>query len=173
MRRLALLLLSTLFAAAVSAQPTRLPNADTISAAASRTDGPGWVCLVDNGFLLTASETAWVDYMGLHGAAWRVRSSRGRFIVKEGNAWAEPNEPGHPVADALGRRILRYGAPGAIRYLIYGVVEDAGPEPHPSVWVEGPALTGTEADRAILDRIAPRARPASCRYRILYGFFSD
>ena len=89
--------------------------------------------------------------------------------LDEGNR--QGAEPGRVVPDARGRKLRLHGTPGAFRYLIYGAAETAGPEERPSVWVEGPALTGTAADRAILERIEPRRRPASCRRRILYGFF--
>jgi len=164
-------------AAPVSAQepipPTRMPNGATTPAEGSRTEGPGWVCLIDNGVSLAAGETAWIDYVGLHWAAWRVIGPNGRTVVREGNSWAVPDAPGQAVPDRRGRRIVRYGAPGAIRYLIYGVVEAAGPEPRPSVWVEGPALTGTAADHAFLDRIEPRPRSVPCKRRVIYGFFFD
>ena len=148
------------------------PNNSVLgSAERSRTAGPGWVCFVDNGVALAAGETAYIDYLGFHWAAWRLVGPRGHILIKEGNSWRDPVEPGHAVPDARGRRILRFGAAGEFRYLIYGVAEDAGPEERPSVWVEGPALTGTAADRAILDRIEPRRRPARCRQRIVYGVF--
>jgi hypothetical protein len=154
--------------------PPRGPNGAVLGTAReSRTAGPGWVCFIDNGVALAARETAYIDYMGFHAAAWRVVGPRGQIVVREGNNWAEPADPGRSVPDARGRKIRLHGTPGAFRYLIYGVVETAGPEEYPSVWVEGPALTGTAADRAILERIEPRRRPASCRRRILYGFFFD
>jgi hypothetical protein len=177
-RRLALLPAFFALIAPASAQqpipPPRGPNGAVLGTAQeSRTVGPGWVCFIDNGVALAAGETAYIDYMGFHAAAWRLIGPRGHILVREGNSWAEPAEPGRTVPDARGRRIVRYGTTGEIRYLIYGVVETAGPGQRPSVWVEGPALTGTAADRTILDRIEPRRRPASCRRRILYGFFFD
>jgi hypothetical protein len=177
-RRLALLLAFFTIATPASAQqpipPTRGPNGAVLGTAeAGRTAGPGWVCFIDNGVALAAGETAYIDYMGLHAAAWRLVGPRGHVLVREGNSWAEPAEPGRAVPDARGRKIVRYGASGDIRYLIYGIVETAGPGQRPSIWVEGPALTGDGADRSILDRIEPRRRPAPCRRRILYGFFYD
>ncbi|HYI49296.1 MAG TPA: hypothetical protein VEX35_12615 [Allosphingosinicella sp.] len=167
-------LLAALPADAQPVPPTRGPNNSVLgSAEQNRTPGPGWVCFIDNGVALAAGETAYIDYMGLHVAAWRVIGPRGQILIKEGNSWAEPAEPGQAVEDARGRRIRRYGTPGTFRYLIYGIAETAGPEERPSVWVEGPALTGDATDRAILDRIEPRPRPAPCRRRILYGFFFD
>jgi hypothetical protein len=177
--RKALLLSALLGPAALPAEaqqvpPPRGPNGAILGTAReSRTVGPGWVCFIDNGVALAAGETAYIDYMGFHMASWRVIGARGHILVKEGNSWAVPAEPGLAVPDTRGRRILRYGSAGEFRYLIHGVVETAGPEQRPSVWVEGPALTGTGADRAMLDRIEPRLRPASCRRRILYGFFYD
>lgn len=154
--------------------PPRGPNGAVLGTAReNRTAGPGWVCFIDNGVSLAAGETAYIDYMGLHWATWRVIGPRGQILVKEGNGWAEPADAWRAVPDARGRRIRLYGTPGEFRYLIYGIARDAGPEERPSVWVEGPALTGDAADRPFLDRIEPRRRPASCRRRILYGFFFD
>lgn len=169
----AAILLAALPADAQPVPPTRGPNNSVLgSAERSRTTGPGWVCFIDNGVALSAGETAYIDYMGFHWAAWTVTGPRGQLEIREGNSWAEPAEPGMVVYDARGRKIRRYGTPGAFRYLIYGA-ENAGPEQRPSVWVEGPALTGDEADRAILERIEPRPRPAPCRRRVLYGFSFD
>lgn len=177
-RRLLPLVAAIACAAPTSAQepvpPPRGVNGAVLGTAeASRTAGPGWVCFIDNGVALVAGETAYIDYMGLHWAGYRVVGPRGQILVKEGNSWGVPAEPGQAVPDARGRRILRFGNPGEIRYLIYGIVTEAGPEPRPSVWVSGPSLTGSAADRSILERIEPRRRPQSCRRRILYGFFFD
>lgn len=170
---LAVLLFATAVLDVEPVPPVRGPNGATSAAEQSRTEGPGWVCFIDNGVSLAAGETASIDYLGLHWAAWRVVGPHGQVVVKEGNGWAVPDEPGQAVTGPRGRRIVRYGAPGATRYLIYGVVTDAGPGPRPSVWVEGPALTGTAADLAILNRIQPRRQPEACRRRVVYGFFFD
>lgn len=143
------------------------------TAEANRMPGPMRVCFIDTGLSLQAGETAWLDYVGIHAAAIRVTRRDGHYLVREGNAWSEPAEPGRAVPYARGRRIVRYGTAGRFRYLIYGPVTDAGPGDRPSVWVEGPALTGTARDRFILERIAPVGGNARCRRRFVYGMFFD
>jgi hypothetical protein len=173
----ALLLAGLAFAAPAAAQeqvpPPRGVNGTVLGAAeAYRMPGPMRICFIDTGLALRAGETAWLDYLGIHAAAIRVAGRHGQYLVREGNSWAIPPEPG-TVADARGRRIVRYGTAGQVRYLIYGAVTDAGPGDRPSVWVEGAALNGTARDRDILDRIAPVAGNVRCRRRFVYGMFFD
>jgi hypothetical protein len=143
------------------------------TAEANRMPGPMRVCFIDTGLALRADETAWLDYLGIHAASIRVAGRHGQYLVREGNSWAVPPEPGRAVADARGRRIVRYGTARQFRYLIYGPVTDAGPGDRPSVWVAGAALNGTARDRAILNRIAPVAGNGRCRRRFVYGMFFD
>ena len=56
---------------------------------------------------------------------------RGRILVKEGMAGrSRPTRAGR--AGRAWPRIRLYGTPGEFRYLIYGIVEGAGPEERPS-----------------------------------------
>ena len=147
--------------------PTRTINGRTEPAERTRTNGPGWVCFEDYGVALAAGETAYADYIGIHSTGWRLVGPRGQIVVTESEARAVPQELGQAVPDVSGRRIVRYGAPGGIRYLIWGVIASAGPEPVPAIEVEGSGLTGDGADYAFLSRIESRPLPAHCRHRIL------
>jgi hypothetical protein len=171
------LLLALLASAAPAPEPIPPPRgvngAVLGTAEANRMPGPARVCFIDTGLALRADETAWLDYVGIHAASIRVVGRHGQYLVREGNSWAVPPGPGPSVRDARGRRIVRYGPAGQVRYLIYGPVTHAGPGERPSVWVEGAALNGTARDRNILNRIAPVAGNPRCRRRFIYGMFFD
>ena len=147
--------------------PTHTLSGQTEPAERTRVIGPGWVCFEDYGIALAAGETAYAAYIGLHSTGWRVVGPRGHIVVTESEAFAVPEEPGQAMPDARGRHIVRYGAPGASRYMIWGVIGSAGPEQRPVVRVEGPGLTGSGTGETSLNRIELRPRPASCRFRIL------
>lgn len=133
--------------------------------------GPARICFIVSGFDLQANERAYLDYLGIHWAAIRVVGPHAEFLIKEGNIWAEPTERGRAIADAHGRRIVRYEHWGRVRYLIYDEVDGGTPgESRPLVWVEGRALRGTEADRLILDRIVRLPEQEThCNHRYVYG----
>ena len=163
----AALLLAMLQAAAEPVPPTRTVNGDTLPAERSRIVGPAWVCFDDHGFALASGETAYADYVGIHSVGWRIVGPHGQIVVTESEAFATPPARGQIVPDPQSRRILRYGEPGGISYMIWGIIESAGPRPVAAIRVEGPGLTGTGADQAILQRIERRPLPERCRYRIL------
>ena len=136
--------------------------------------GPARVCFISSGFDLLANERSYLDYLGIHWAAIRIIGPRGELLIKEGNMWAEPRRRGSAVSDAAGRRIIRYLSIGRVRYLVYGQVDGEPGQDRPLIWVEGSALTGTAADRAILDRIVQLPeREAHCVRRYVYGMFFE
>jgi hypothetical protein len=154
-------------AAAQPVPPTRTVNSDNEPAERTRVNGPAWVCFDDHGVVLAAGETAYADYIGIHSVGWRIIGPRGQIVVTESEAWRRTDDGGQAVPDPAGRRILRYNEPAGIHYMIWGIIESAGPEPVPAIRVEGPGLTGTGADQAILQRIERRPLPQGCRHRIL------
>jgi hypothetical protein len=162
----AALLLAISAATAEPVPPARI-GGRTEPAERTRVVGPGWVCFEDHGVALSAGETAYLASVGLHSVNWRIVTPRGEIVVSESEAFRIPEEVGQPVSDVRGRHILRYGIPGRTRYMIWGVVEVAGPEPIPAILVEGAGLTGGAADYAFLRRIEARPQPARCRLRVL------
>ena len=147
--------------------PTRTVNGQTRPATPTRTVGPAWVCFEDHGVALAAGETAYADYIGIHSTGWRVIGPRGQIVVTESEAYAVPPEAGRLVPDARGRRVLRYRGADGISYMIWSLIDSAGPEPRPAISVRGPGLTGGRADLAFLQRIERRPLRTPCRYRIL------
>jgi hypothetical protein len=141
------------------------------TAAENMTAGPARICFIMTGFDLRADERSYLDYLGIHWAAIRVVGPHSEFVIKEGNIWREPTQRGRAIADAHGRRIVRYEHWGRVRYLIYGEVDGGTPgEDRPLIWMEGSALRGTEADRLILDRIVRLPEHETlCNHRYLYG----
>lgn len=161
-----LLMLAAIPAAAQPVPPTRIAGR-TEPAERTQIVGPGWICFEDHGVALVAGEAAYLDFVGLHSVGWRVVGPRGQIVVTESEAFRIPEEAGQPVPDTRGRHIVRYGTPGATRYMIWSVIRIAGPQPVPAVDVKGPGLTGGAADLAFLRRIEPRPQPANCRLRVL------
>lgn len=147
------------------------PAASAAPAERGRTVGPAWVCFEDHGVALAAGETAYVSYMGIHSLSWRVVGPRGQIVVTESEAFRVPEQQGQAVPDARGRRILRYGGPGGVSYMIWSLIDSAGPEPRPAIRIEGSGLTGGVADHVFLQRIERRPLRTRCRYRIVRARF--
>lgn len=152
--------------------PPRTVNGQIIGTAEEfRTMGPARVCLLETSVDLLEGEAAYLDYLGIHAGAIRVVGPRGTFLVREGDAWAEPRG-GHLGEDWRGRTIARHRQNGRPRYLIYAASDYGRDGESPRTWVEGDAL-GRSRDRTILDRINVHpGKPAGCQRRFGYGWDS-
>jgi hypothetical protein len=164
---LALLLVLT----AQAAEPPRGVNNSVLATAAEfETPGPARVCLVQTGIDLTAGETAYLEYLGIHWGGVRVVTAKGAYIVREGEGWADPRPPGRPVPMSRKWRVTRHASPEGPRYLLRGRSEYSLDADRPIAWLEGDALTGAARDRKILHRIdVDQTDLGSCRRHFVYG----
>lgn len=168
-----MILLSLVAAISAQVEPPRTANGGVLGTAAEfRTRGPARLCLKHSGFDAARGETVYLDYLGIHAGGVRVHTRRSRYSVTEGDTWGTPRgEAGRAIRGTRHRRVVRYASPDGPQYLIYGRPDYSPNRDHPVVWLRGPALTGTNSDRRILNRIDVQLTDFdSCDRRFGYGW---
>lgn len=167
--------LPLLAAALIQAEPPRGVNGTVLGTAEQfSVSGPARVCFFHTSLDLAPGETAYLDYLGIHWASIRVSGARGSFLVREGDNWAAPDEPGRPARDRHGRNVVKHHSPEGWRYLIFGRTTYSPDRERPLVWLEGDAIDGSNRDRQIINRVRTSSNEVrGCARRFVYGLVLD
>jgi hypothetical protein len=133
------------------------------------TRGPARVCVGTTMVDLLAGETAYLDYLGIHGGGVRIVGPKGRFSVTDGNLWLRPKHP-KLFKDERGRIVERRRRGGRSSYFLYARFGQEQGKERPKVLIEGDAL-GKGRASAVLARISFAEKKATgCDRAFDYGW---
>lgn len=133
--------------------------------------GPGRICLENAAFDMIASETATLQYAGIHSASLIVTAPEGNLQVQHGNHWARSGKRLITVWQKGTQSIRRHGRGSRTEYLYFAPNEYSDGEAALVLIVSGKALKGDNSDLPRLHRLTlhPNA-PDGCLRRYTYGW---
>jgi hypothetical protein len=148
-------LAALLLAGADPPAPTTVNGQVLGKAAEFTTSGPTRVCIENLMVTALPRESITLGYAGIHNGALRINRGRSWIDVTLGEIWKQPRQvgdvierrPSFYIADVSEESELRYGLFAYDEYYKGNRLQ---------VFIEGPGLSGDEADRSILRRIELR-----------------
>lgn len=168
----AVVFLAVPIAAAQEVEKPTTVNGDSLGEIEKfQTRGPGRVCLENTAFDLIESETATLQYAGIHSASFVVTSPDGNLLIKHGNAWAPRQERMTTVWKRDLQSIRRAGRGSGLIYFYYAPSEYSDGQPIVTLLVSGKILKGDSSDIPRLMRLTLHADvPPDCLRRYTYGW---